>query len=327
MPIATDELSVNAKGGTEIMKNTLTALLDPELMKEVQIFCSRIRGDLDPTKIRLFWAHDLPGDPESEFLKGGGWKDFHRIVFVSNWQMQMYMNHYQIPWSKCIVLQNAVMPIEEHDKPTDKINLIYYSTPHRGLNILVPVFERLAEEHDNIELNVYSSFSLYGWSQRDEPYKDIFDRCKAHPKINYHGAVDNETIREALKQSHILAYPSIWPETSCLVLMEAMTAGLINVHPNFAALPETAANWSMMYQWNEDQSRHAGIFYQNLKSSIENFWDEGVQSRLASQRSYANVFYNWNIRVQQWDAFIRSLLNEPRELLGYSKTDVFHYKA
>ena len=327
MPIATDELSVNAKGGTEIMKNTLTALLDPELMKEVQIFCSRIRGDLDPTKIRLFWAHDLPGDPESEFLKGGGWKDFHRIVFVSNWQMQMYMNHYQIPWSKCIVLQNAVMPIEEHDKPTDKINLIYYSTPHRGLNILVPVFERLAEEHDNIELNVYSSFSLYGWSQRDEPYKDIFDRCKAHPKINYHGAVDNETIREALKQSHILAYPSIWPETSCLVLMEAMTAGLINVHPNFAALPETAANWSMMYQWNEDQSRHAGIFYQNLKSSIENFWDEGVQSRLASQRSYANVFYNWNIRVQQWDAFIRSLLNEPRELLGYSKADVFHYKA
>lgn len=327
MPIATDELSVNAKGGTEIMKNTLTALLDPELMKEVQIFCSRIRGDLDPTKIRLFWAHDLPGDPESEFLKGGGWKDFHRIVFVSNWQMQMYMNHYQIPWSKCIVLQNAIFPIEEHEKPKDKINLIYYSTPHRGLNILVPVFERLAEEHDNIELNVYSSFSLYGWSQRDEPYKDIFDRCKAHPKINYHGAVDNETIREALKQSHILAYPSIWPETSCLVLMEAMSAGLINVHPNFAALHETAANWSMMYQWNEDQSRHAGIFYQNLKSSIENFWDEGIQSRLASQRSYANVFYNWNIRVQQWDAFIRSLLHEPRELLGYSKSDVFHYKA
>jgi glycosyltransferase involved in cell wall biosynthesis len=327
MPIATDELSVNAKGGTEIMKNTLTALLDPEIMKEVQIFCSRIRGDLDPTKIRLFWAHDLPGDPESEFLKGGGWKDFHRIVFVSNWQMQAYMNHYQIPWSKCIVLQNAVFPIEEHEKPKDKINLIYYSTPHRGLNILVPVFERLAQEHDNIELNVYSSFSLYGWTQRDEPYQEIFDRCKAHPKINYHGAVDNETIREALKQSNILDYPSIWPETSCLVLMEAMTAGLINVHPNFAALPETAANWSMMYQWNEDQSRHAGIFYQNLKSSIENFWDEGVQSRLASQRSYANVFYNWNIRVQQWDAFIRSLLNEPRELLGYSKSDVFHYKA
>jgi len=327
MPIATDELSVNAKGGTEIMKNTLTALLDPELMKEVQIFCSRIRGDLDPTKIRLFWAHDLPGDPESEFLKGGGWKDFHRIVFVSNWQMQAYINHYNIPWSKCVVLQNAIMPIEEHEKPTDKINLIYYSTPHRGLNILIPVFERLAQEHDNIELNVYSSFSLYGWTQRDEPYKPLFERCEAHPKINYHGAVDNETIREALKQSHILAYPSIWPETSCLVLIEAMSAGLINVHPNFAALPETAANWSVMYQWNEDTPKHAGIFYQALKSSIENFWDEGIQSRLASQRSYANIFYNWNIRVQQWDALIRSLLNEPRELLGYSKSDVFHYKA
>jgi hypothetical protein len=120
MPITTDELSVNAKGGTEIMKNTLTALLDPEIMKEVQIFCSRIREDLDPTKIRLFWAHDLPGDPESEFLKGGGWKDFHRIVFVSNWQMQNYLNHYRIPWYKSCVIQNAIEPIPFVEKSKEK---------------------------------------------------------------------------------------------------------------------------------------------------------------------------------------------------------------
>jgi len=327
MPIAIDNLSGNARGGTELMKQRLADQLDPALLNEVQLFVSRVHEPLDESKIRVFWAHDLPGDPESEFLHNGGWEKFHRIVFVSNWQMQAYINYYKIPWSKCVVLQNAIEPIEEHEKPTDKINLIYYSTPHRGLNILLPVFERIAQEHDNVELNIFSSFGLYGWEQRDEQYKHLFERAKAHPKINYSGAVSNEIIREQLKQSHILAYPNIWPETACLVLMEAMSAGLINIHPNYAALPETAANWSVMYQWNEDPAKHAGVFYQALKSSIENFWDEGIQSRLASQRSYANVFYNWNIRIHQWDAFFRSLMNEPRELLGSSQQNVFHYKT
>ncbi len=312
MPLATDELSKNAMGGTELMKYALESRLDKELLDEVQIVCSRVR-ELDESKLRIFWAHDLPGDPESEFLRDGGWDKFHRLVFVSNWQMQAYIQAYNIPWSKCIVLQNAITPIEEHEKPTDKIRLAYWSTPHRGLNIVVPVFNKLAEQYDNIELDVFSSFGLYGWPERDEPFKDLFQACKDHPKINYHGSVPNEQIHEYLKTAHILAYPSTWPETSCIVLMEAMSAGLLCVHPNFAALPETSANWTMMYQFDDDIQRHAQVFYNTMKACIENLNDPGVQSRLASQSSYSNVFYNWEVRARQWDVFLRSLLDEPRE--------------
>jgi hypothetical protein len=52
--------------------------------------------DIDETKIRILWQHDLPGDPESEHLKNGGHDRFHKIVFVSNWQMQQYINHYMV---------------------------------------------------------------------------------------------------------------------------------------------------------------------------------------------------------------------------------------
>jgi len=312
MPLATDELSKNAMGGTELMKYALESRLDKELLDEVQIVCSRVR-ELDESKVRIFWAHDLPGDPESEFLRDEGWDKFHRLVFVSNWQMQAYIQTYKIPWSKCIVLQNAITPIEEHEKPTDKIRLAYWSTPHRGLNIVVPVFNKLAEQYDNIELDVFSSFGLYGWPERDEPFKDLFQACKDHPKINYHGSVPNEQIHEYLKTAHILAYPSTWPETSCIVLMEAMSAGLLCVHPNFAALPETSANWTMMYQFDDDIQRHAQVFYNTMKACIENLNDPGVQSRLASQSSYSNVFYNWEVRARQWEVFLRSLLDEPRE--------------
>ena len=323
--IIRNELNQNAMGGSEIIATNIAKRINPELLKEFQIVNSRVRN-LDESKIRIFLAHDLPGDPESEFLKNGGWKKFHRMVFVSNWQMQKYIEYYGIPWSKCLVVQNAIDPIEQHEKPKDKIKLAYWSTPHRGLNILYAVFDKLCEKYDNIELDVYSSFKIYGWEERDKQFHDLFEACKAHPKINYHGSVSNEEIREALKSTHILAYPSIWPETSCMVLMEAMSAGLVCVHPNYAALPETAANWTQMYQWHEDIQDHAHIFYGLLDQVLEHYDTEVIQSRLASQQSYANVFYSWNMRVLQWEAVLRSLLNEPRE---FPKEDspTFTYKV
>ena len=83
-----------------------------------------------------------------------------------------------IPYFKSIVLNNAIDPIEPLEKPDDKIRLIYHPTPHRGLELLVPVFEALCNEHNDIELDVYSSFKIYGWEQRDDQYKQLFDRCK-----------------------------------------------------------------------------------------------------------------------------------------------------
>jgi UDP-glucose:(glucosyl)LPS alpha-1,2-glucosyltransferase len=327
MPFTKDSQAVNANGGTELMKRALEARISPELLKEFQIFVSRVEEEPDETKIRILWLHDLPGDPASEHLKDGGWKKFHKLVFASNWQMQGYINHYQIPWSKCVVMQNAIDPINTHEKPKDgTIRLAYWSTPHRGLNILVPVFEKLCERYDNIELDVYSSFKLYGWEQRDEPYRDLFEACEAHPKINYHGTVSNEELRKNLEKTHIFAYPSTWPETSCITLMEAMSAGLLCVHSNYAALPETAANWTMMYQYDEDIQQHAGLFYQVLSGAIDSLNIDNVQQRIGSQQSYANVFYNWTIRKLQWEALLQSLLNEDRAL-PKEESSFFSYKV
>ena len=325
MATVNDELSANARGGTELMGERLENSINPELLSNFQIIRSRVR-DLDKSKIRILWLHDLPQDPESQHLANGGWKKFHKLVFVSNWQMQAYINHYQIPYSKCVVLHNAIIPIEKHEKPKDKINLAYWSTPHRGLNILVPVFKRLCEEHDNIELNVFSSFNLYGWAERDKEWEPLFDECREHDKINYYGALPNDELREHLKQQHILAFPSTWIETSCLVLMEAMSAGMLCVHSNLGALYETAANWTSMYQFHENLNQHASYFHKNLNDAIGYLNDESIQSRIESQKGYADVFYNWNLRVHQWNALLESLVNEPRELPEETK-QVFSYRT
>lgn len=294
-------------GGTEQMKYGLQSRLDPELMDQFQIICSRVR-EIDTNTIPIYWLHDLPQDPESQHLAQGGYSKFESLVFVSNWQMQNYINHYGIPWYKCNVLQNAIDPIPYKEKPTDKVRLIYHTTPHRGLNLLVTAFVELAKEDKNIELDVYSSFEIYGWKQRDEPYEHLFNICKEHPQINYHGFQPNAVVREALQQAHIFAYPSIWLETSCIAMMEAMSAGCLCVHPNYGALHETASNMTCMYQFVEDPRDHVTAFYYNLKGAIEAIKEQKVQQLLANTKAYADVFYSWPRRIEQWNTFLEKIL-------------------
>jgi glycosyltransferase involved in cell wall biosynthesis len=307
MPIAIDELSKNALGGTERMKYALAEKLDQTILDKFQIICSRVR-DIDPKLIPIYWLHDLPGDPESNHLAQGGYTKFERLVFVSNWQMQNYLNHYRIPWYKSCVIQNAIEPIPFVEKSKEKIKLIYHTTPHRGLNIVVPVFAKLAEKYDNIELDVFSSFKIYGWEERDEPFKQLFNFCENHPKINYHGFQPNEVVRKALQEAHIFAYPSIWLETSCIALLEAMSAGCLCLHPNYGALYETAANLTWMYQYQEDPRDHTNTFYNMLDVAIQKVQSDSVQLSLESTKNYVDTLYNWDRRIAEWNTLLTSIL-------------------
>jgi UDP-glucose:(glucosyl)LPS alpha-1,2-glucosyltransferase len=299
------------RGGTELMAGRINTL-PANLLSHFQIVHSRIPEELDQTKKKILVLHDLVGDPMYDQLRDGGWKMFDKLVFVSYWQKQQFQDYLGIPSSASVVLKNAITPIEDHAKPDDKVRLIYFSTPHRGLDLLYSAYKPLSKEFSNIELNVYSSFDLYSWPERDKPYIGLFDKLRGHKAINYNKSVSNEVIREELKKNHILAYPSTWQETSCLVLMEAMSAGLLCVHSSLAALPETSMNLTMMYDYHEDPQKHAEIFYAQLRAAIIAYSNPNtraqIKGNLTTQKLLTNSVYGWNGRGRQWQHLLKSML-------------------
>lgn len=298
-----DSLSINARGGTELMKDRFLKVVKPR--DNIQIYVSRIEEPLDLSKIRIYWAHDLPGDSGANFLKEN-WNMFHAFVFVSKWQMEQFISFYEIDRKICHVIENCLdssMPTHKNERSF--INLAYWSTPHRGLEILVPVFKALSEKHRNIHLDVFSSFNLYGWPQRDESYQRLFQECKDHPKITYHGCVNNDMLIQLLPEIDIFAYPSIWPETSCLCLIEAMSAGKICVHSDLAALPETSMCLTDIYKYSPVMLDHANVFYSILDHIIENFDQFSEKSSLLP--SYVNEKYSLERFGQLWETLLQDL--------------------
>ena len=255
------ELSKNSRGGTEMMRQRLINNIDKSLLENVAIHLSRPREIYDDVP-NILWCHDLAEDPENKILTDGGWDKFDYFVFVSAWQRDQYILRFGIPYSKCTVICNAVEKVyQPREKSLETIRFVYHTTPHRGLELLVPIFEALAKEFDNIHLDVYSGFEIYGWEQRNASYEGLFKRIEAHPQMTYHGVKPNEEVVEALSNSHIFLYPNVWKETSCIALIEAVKSQMICIHPNYGALPETGCNATVMYDFNEDPQVHANYAF------------------------------------------------------------------
>ena len=301
----------NAMGGTELAQKWLFSRLDPELKDYFQFVASRKRKLED--KPRIFWVHDLAQDPEVEFLKEHkNMLEFEKIVFVSHWQQYQYGVYLGVPYDHGVVVQHAIDPIPEHEKPKDKINCVYFSTPHRGLEVLLEAWSEMKKRYpseavDSAELNIFSSFKIYDRPHMDEQFRHVYQKAKDMPQVNYSGSVPNEDIRKNLEKMHILAYPSTYMETACITALESLSAKCLAVIPNLAALPETTANFAWMYNYEPAPERHVAVHAHILSRAIDNYWAEETQSLLNVQKQYFDIFYNWDLRANQWNSFLNGL--------------------
>jgi glycosyltransferase involved in cell wall biosynthesis len=170
----------------------------------------------------------------------------------------------------------------------------------------------MEQQRDDFEVDVYSSFKLYGRDEQDElpEFKDLYGRLGELKSVNMHGTVPNDEIRKALTETHILSYPSTYLETSCLVAIEAMAAGCLAVLPNYGALPETCKEFAVMYPWLPGDAMHAATHYQYLNNALDTFWSEGLQSILTMQSTYFNYFYDIRMIVAAWGMLLKSLSSQ-----------------
>lgn len=332
MAFEENEISKNSNGGTEMVKRGLAQRLPKGLVEDFQIICSRVR-DIDMEKIRVYWLHDLPQDPETNHLRNSSSRDrFHKLVFCGHWQYNQYINLLDIPQNdKCVVIETPIEPFETKPKPKDDvIRLIYTSTPQRGLELLFPVFIELAKKYgDKIHLDVFSSFKIYGWEDMDNKFKPLYDKLSEHKNITYHGYAPNEKVKEYLLNADIFAYPSIWQECNSRSLIEAMSAGLLCVHPNLAGLSDTSGGLTFMYQWDQNNNVHANKFFHALDHAVKSVRNDDMQNYLKFVKMYADSRYNWKKIATQWTDVLENLKlafpdKESRRIIA-SEEPVFHY--
>jgi len=294
-------------GGSENQLRLLLKHLPDESFKDINLILNNTNHDLiEKNKINVLWMQHFINQEE---VKNLGSKDYVNkldyIVFNSNWNFEKFQYQFKIPESKSLVIKNAIEKIDFHEKPKDKINLVYHTTPWRGLIHLLKVFKRLNLQ--NTELNICSSTIIYGKkfdSILGKKYENIFEECKNTKNVNYLGFVENNKIIELLKNMHIYSFPSIWPETSCISAIEAMAAGCEIVTSNLGALYETCAPFATFVGFDSNFDNFEKKYQKALENSVKNFWSKENQKKIRFQQEVINLTYSWNVRSKEWISFL-----------------------
>ena len=293
-------------GGSENQLRLLLDHLPDESFKDINLILNNADYNLlEKNRINILWIQHFVNQKEIQNLRSKDYVDkLDYIVFNSNWNFEKFYYEFKIPESKSLVIKNAIKKIEFEEKPKDKINLIYHTTPWRGLIHLLKIFKSL--DLKNVELNVCSSTKIYGKKFDTiyaKTYENIFNECKTTKNINYLGFVDNKKIIELLKKMHIYAYPSIWPETSCISAIESMAAGCEVVTTNLGALYETCAPFGTLVSFDRNFNNLEKKYSKALLLSIKNYWSEENQKKLKLQYETINTIYSWNTRSIEWKNF------------------------
>jgi glycosyltransferase involved in cell wall biosynthesis len=304
------------RGGTELQFEYLRKHVDLKLLDQVQICTSvpeKIPLSLD--RINILWQKNSwdQGNLISWFQDKSNHHKYDWYVFNSNWNFEQFTKKFKLPTEKCLVIKNGIEniePIPTIYKKGEPIKIIHHCTPWRGLSVLLGAMQLV--KNPLISLDVYSSTEVYGaafHNHNDHHYHDLYNQAKKLPNVNYIGYKPNEYIKEHLKNYRLFVYPSIWEETSCISLLEAMAAGLYCVTTNYGALYETGAEFPMYVPYSNDYISLAKKFAGSIEMAALSLQDPNIVEHLKMQQKFVNYFYDWKIKGNTWNRFLKGAIN------------------
>jgi glycosyltransferase involved in cell wall biosynthesis len=289
-------------GGTETMARGFIKHILPDMRnihKYTNVIIPGHLPDLQTIGIDgsryIFWLHNNV----SQFVGHVGRilnnvpvrKATERIIAVSEYEKQVLAEELKISLDKIYVIPNAIEPVTPTPGKFDNINkvkLIHASTAERGMRVLLDAVPLIKED---FELNIFNDF------YPDLPHTYNMDAVN-DPRVNFYGKTPRKTLYKFFADAHIHAYPSIYPETSCLTQMEALSAGCYTVHTDLGALPETSMGYGKMIP-SKDLTPE--LYAEELTKAIRMIKENGYDYAQQAQDIRDN--FTWDKAKQNWLAF------------------------
>jgi glycosyltransferase involved in cell wall biosynthesis len=196
---------------------------------------------------KYLWLHDMA--EQSELLPFIHFYD--KFMVLSEFHRSFYPD---IPDEKFFVTRNGIAPTDIGKVKRDPMQMLYASNYDRGLLILLENWTKLKMGLPGLKLKI-----AYGWNTLDalakkegseteteySVFKQYVERLFDQEGIEHLGRIGKKELHSLMAGSQLMAYPCIYPETSCISLMEAQYYGAVPVVIPSGALPETVKSGYM----------------------------------------------------------------------------------
>lgn len=249
----------------------------------------------------MFYSQDTVDTPCFSGIKDREcFKIFDRIVLLSQFHKENFKSLFDVPEEKFFILGNATDEMQKVEK--QPLSFIYFSTPFRGLVVLMKMWKTIIKKYPTAKLHVFSSMAIYGAKNLDEMhFKAMLEGLERMEGVTSYGSRPHEEVMQQLQKSFMLLYPNTYPETFCNVLMESRAAHTPFITSHKGALPETGGLAGMYIEGNPYTEEYQREFLESLDAVIE---DKNLYETF-SKNCYP---------VRTWKDYQKDLLSEINRL-------------
>lgn len=254
-----------------------------------------------PGKLNYLWCQDDFNQKLVEDLKNPDialpiYNRLNGLFLLSTYQQVQWIRNLNLMVEKIIPTTNGI-PLERFDTNRETLRSrkpwsYYSSTPFRGLKQLLQAWPMVHKAVPKAQLHLLTSMKVYNADDSDE-YRQLYELARSLPGVHYHGSVGQAELRNIASQCRALAYPCVFPETSCIAAMEAMASGCAVVSTSAGALIETA--------WHNPLIAPGGnwlpVWAENL---IKVLSDDDLYEELALQNMNTARYYDWPLIAWKW---------------------------
>jgi glycosyltransferase involved in cell wall biosynthesis len=304
-------------------KGTLALLNGADAIVAANESLGRSLRDAGVNRPMVLWighAHDQPAIKGLESSRER--KTWSGFAFVSRWQLEKFVEDFWVPAEKSRVMRNAVSPgFAELSLPApwyrrgDPPVLVYTSQPYRGLEVLLDAFPAIRAAIPDIQLRVFSGFAAtYDTPLAEDPNSALYQRSAETEGVDYVGAIAQPRLAREIATAAALAYPSVFHETSCIAVLEAMAAGLTICTTSFGALPETTAGFAHLIEASRDRAKLTRDFAQSVIAALAECREkpDAALTRRDAQVAFVRDNYSWPKRAIEWEAWLTDLVSRFR---------------
>lgn len=246
------------------------------------------------------WLHDVM--PEGEFTPERI-TNFDKCIVLSEYHRSLFP---MIPDDKIMLSANGidVDQFEDVNVARDPHKIFYGSSHVRGLAYLYEIWPDIKKAVPDATLDVFYGRHSYDLVNAGNPERlkwmdDIQQQARELDGVTDHGKVSQTDIVRHSFESGIWAYPTTFPEISCITAMKCQASGAIPVVSDFAALKETV-------QFGEkielgamtDESLE---YYKNRLIWWLQHPEEQEKIRIEMMK-FARDKFDWRKVSEQWDA-------------------------
>jgi predicted O-linked N-acetylglucosamine transferase (SPINDLY family) len=271
----------------------------------------------NPNTLYCLWTgHDIDQNA-SKILKDTKAKDMIDLfIFVSNWQRNRYIENYNINYNKTLVMLNGIgKPFEKYlNLPLNKKkdSMTYCSIPWRGLDLIEPIFNKIKIINSNSSMKIFSGMNIYKQSDTSD-----YDNLKNIKDLSLNNGISQENLASELYNIEYLTYPNIFPETSCITVLQAMACGCLIITSNLGALKETMNNLNEYVDiniHNIDKDKYINEFVNRL-NNIMNLNDNIKEMLIQKNKDYIKETYLWSVICNKFEKDISLYINNYNKYL------------